>query len=337
MLTVLVTGGTGYIGSHTVVELLNNNYSVVVVDNFSNSKPEVIKSIESITGKSFVFYKGDIRDSKLLFSVFEQNKIDGVIHLAGLKAVGESIEQPLEYYENNINSTFKLLYAMKQHNVNNLVFSSSATVYGANTPIPYSENFPAIRSDSPYGTTKTVQEWILDDIVKAKEFGLKVLSLRYFNPIGADSSGLIGDDPFQAPNNLVPYIMRVAQGKLPFLQIFGDDYSTSDGTCIRDYIHISDLSIAHLKAMQFLLEIKESYFHDAINIGTGIGTSVFELHSAFEKYLGKTIPYQVKARRLGDLERFYADPTKAKTVLNWTSNYTIDDMVKSTLHFGGLI
>lgn len=322
---VLVTGGAGYIGSHTVVELINAGHQVIIVDDLSNAKASVIARIEEITGVRPLFYQLNCCSSKLI-DVFKKHSIDAVIHFAGFKAVGESVHKPLQYYRNNIDSTLMLLEAMEAGNCQNLVFSSSATVYGPNNPYPYKEDMPAIQSSSPYGWTKVMIERILTDYVTAHPDFCAVL-LRYFNPIGAHDSGLLGDDPNGIPNNLMPYIGRVAAGKLERLTIFGGDYETPDGTCLRDYIHVVDLAIGHVKALEYA---QRNNGVEAINLGAGVGVSVLDLVKTFERVNGITLPYIIGPRRSGDLPAFWADAEKAKKLLNWQAVHTLDDMCISS-------
>ena len=320
-MAILVTGGAGYIGSHTTVELLNIGADVIIVDNFSNSKPLVLDRIERITGKKPRFIKCDILDKDALDNVFETNpNIDSVIHFAALKSVGESNEKPLLYYHNNITGTLNLLDSMIKHGVNRMVFSSSATVYGVPKEVPIKEDAPT-STTNPYGETKLMIERILKDTCSAyPDFSACVL--RYFNPIGAHESGLIGEDPQGIPNNLLPYITKVAVGKLDFLNIFGDDYPTHDGTGVRDYIHVVDLALAHLKAIDYTNILKGI---DFINVGTGTGYSVFDIINAFSKVWGEKIKYKIAPRRKGDVASCYADPTKAFKVLGWKAKR---DLVK---------
>ena len=322
---VLVTGGAGYIGSHTVVELIDAGHQVIIVDDLSNAKASVIARIEEITGVRPLFYQLNCCSSKLI-DVFKKHSIDAVIHFAGFKAVGESVHKPLQYYRNNIDSTLMLLEAMEAGNCQNLVFSSSATVYGPNNPYPYKEDMPAIQSSSPYGWTKVMIERILTDYVTAHPDFCAVL-LRYFNPIGAHDSGLLGDDPNGIPNNLMPYIGRVAAGKLERLTIFGGDYETPDGTCLRDYIHVVDLAIGHVKALEYA---QRNNGVEAINLGAGVGISVLDLVKTFERANNITLPYVIGPRRSGDLPAFWADAEKAKKLLNWQAVHTLDDMCISS-------
>jgi len=328
-MTVLVTGGAGYIGSHTVVELLKEKYDVVIVDDLSNAKQDVIDRIETITGTRPVFYKLDCCDKAGLHKVFASHPIDAVIHFAGYKAVGESVRKPLEYYRNNIDSTLTLMEVMETHGCKKFVFSSSATVYGPENPYPYKEEMPAIQSSSPYGWSKVMNERILTDYVTAHPDFCAIL-LRYFNPIGAHESGLLGDDPNGIPNNLMPYIGRVAAGQLEKLTVFGDDYPTPDGTCQRDYLHVVDLAVGHLKALEYAATHTGV---EAINLGTGNGISVLELVHAFEKANDMKLNYVIGARRDGDLPAFWADATKAKKLLNWETAHDVEDMCRSAWLF----
>lgn len=321
---ILVTGGAGYIGSHTCVELLNAGYEVVIIDNFINSNKKSLERIKHITGKPFTFYEGDISDSKLLDDIFTNNDIDCCIHFAGLKAVGESIVKPLEYYKNNISGTLSLLNVMKKHNVKNIIFSSSATVYGNTETIPINEECPKGMCTNPYGWTKSMLEQVFMDIQKADQ-EWNVILLRYFNPIGAHKSGLIGEDPNGIPNNLMPYITQVASGKLKELGIFGDDYDTPDGTGVRDYIHVVDLAKGHVKA---LVKIEENCGLQIYNLGTGNGYSVLDVVKNFQKATGIKIPYTIKPRRPGDIAVCYCDPTKAEIELGWKAENNILDMCR---------
>ena len=328
-MNILVTGGAGYIGSHTAVELLNAGHDVIIVDDLSNAKICVVDRIRDITGKNAYFYQMDCCNISALRSVFEKHDIDAVIHFAGYKAVGESVRKPLQYYRNNIDSTFSLLEVMEQFGCRKLVFSSSATVYGPNNPHPYKEEMPAIQSSSPYGWTKVMIERILTDYCTAHPDFCAIL-LRYFNPIGAHDSGLLGDDPNGIPNNLMPYIGRVAAGKLEKLTIFGGDYETPDGTCQRDYLHVVDLAVGHLKALEYAAEHEGA---EAINLGTGNGISVLELVNAFQKVNGIELPYVIGPRRDGDLPAFWADAAKAKELLGWEAVHTVEDMCRSSWQF----
>ncbi len=322
-MAVLVTGGAGYIGSHTCVQLLEAGYDIVVLDNLSNSKLEAVSRISSISGKSFKFIKGDILDSELLDEVFSSHFIDSVIHFAGLKAVGESVALPLLYYHNNISGSIALFEAMQRHNVKNIVFSSSATVYGMTDKMPINED-AALSPINPYGRTKLMIEEILRD-VHTSDNSWNIILLRYFNPVGAHPSGQIGEDPNGIPNNLMPYISQVAVGKLKELNVFGNDYPTPDGTGIRDYIHVMDLADGHLKALE---KLKDTPGAVAYNLGTGKGTSVFEMIDAFSKASGREIPFRVAARRPGDAPECYADPSKAKKELGWAARRDINEMCR---------
>ena len=325
---ILVTGGCGYIGSHTCVELLNGGYEVVVVDNFSNSKKDVIDKIKEITHKDFTFYEGDVCDKELMEKIFSNEKIDAVIHFAGYKAVGESVKKPLMYYRNNLDSTLTLCEVMSEHNVKKLVFSSSATVYGSPKSLPIKEDFP-LSTTNPYGSTKLMIEGILKDLyISDNEWSIAVL--RYFNPIGAHESGLIGENPNDIPNNLMPYIVKVATGELECLSIFGDDYDTKDGTGVRDYIHVVDLSKGHLKAIE---KIKNSKGIDYYNLGTGNGYSVLEIVNNFSKINNVKVNYKITERRPGDIAACYADPSYAKEQLGWEAEKGIEDMCKDAYNF----
>lgn len=316
-----MTGGAGYIGSHTCVELLNLGYEVVVVDNLSNSKEEVIHRIKKITGKELTFYKADLIDKEAITYIFDKEKIDTVIHFAGLKAVGESVQKPLEYYHNNITSTLVLCEVMREHQVKNIVFSSSATVYGKPKTVPIKEDFP-LSTTNPYGRTKLMLEEILTDL-HTSDPEWNIILLRYFNPVGAHSSGLIGEDPKGLPNNLVPYITQVAIGKLEYLNIYGNDYDTVDGTGVRDYIHVVDLSLGHVKAIEKLQENPGVLIY---NLGTGNGYSVLEMVHSFEKISNSKIKYEIKPRRKGDIATCYADPSKAKEELHWEAVRDLEQM-----------
>ena len=325
-MSILVTGGTGYIGSHTVVELLNIGQEVVIVDNLSNSKLCVLDRIEKITGKRPEFIECDLLDMEKLTEVFDTHKnIESVIHFAGFKAVGESVSMPIKYYHNNLTGTFNLLTAMREHGVNRIVFSSSATVYGLPKSVPISEDFP-LSTTNPYGETKLMIERILKDCTVAYP-DLSVCVLRYFNPIGAHSSGLIGEDPRGIPNNLLPYIAKVAAGKLECLSVFGDDYDTKDGTGVRDFIHVVDLALAHLKAIDYTGKMKGI---DYINVGTGNGYSVLEMVAAFEKAWGAPVKYKIAARRPGDIAECYADPKKAAETLGWRAERGLEQMCEDS-------
>ena len=325
---VLVTGGAGFIGSHTCVELLDAGYEIIVMDNFANSKPESLNRIKKITGKDFKFYQTDMLDFDGMAKIFSENKVDAVIHFAGLKAVGESVSKPLEYYHNNIAGTLELLRAMRQYGCKKIVFSSSATVYGMNNPVPYKEDYPT-SATNPYGYTKVMIEQILKDICHADKEWSAVL-LRYFNPIGAHSSGLIGEDPNGIPNNLFPYIAQVATGKLPKLNVYGNDYPTPDGTGVRDYIHVVDLAKGHLCALDYAMKHSGA---EAVNLGTGKGSSVLEVVAAFEKACGKAIPKEFAPRRAGDIATCYADTSKAKELFGWSAKYNLDQMCADGWNF----
>lgn len=318
---ILLTGGAGYIGSHTCVELLKAGHDVIIADNLSNSNEEVLARLKTITGKDVPFYKVDIRDREGLRMVFSENDIDAVIHFAGLKAVGESVKLPLKYYDNNITGTVELCRVMNEFGCKKIVFSSSATVYGVAEKMPLTEDMP-LGAINPYGRTKLFIEYILNDLCIADpEWSVSLL--RYFNPIGAHESGLIGEDPKGIPNNLMPYITQVAVGRLKELQVFGNDYDTVDGTGVRDYIHVVDLAKGHVKAVEW---VAKNNGCDAVNLGTGNGTSVLELVKAFEKASGVTVPYRIVGRRAGDPAKVYADATKAKKVLGWQAEYGINRM-----------
>ena len=326
---ILVTGGCGYIGSHTVVELLNHGIETVIIDNLVNSKKEVISKIEEITKKKPIFYEGDVRDEELLRSIFKSHKIDAVIHFAGLKAVGESVEKPLEYYQNNLDSTLILLQVMREFKVKRIIFSSSATVYGENNEVPFKEDSPTGGTTNPYGTSKLMIERILKDVGVADP-EMSIVMLRYFNPIGAHSSGLIGDDPNGIPNNLMPYIVKVASGDLPYLNVFGSDYDTPDGTGVRDYIHVVDLAIGHVKALSKAMKDTGVFIY---NLGTGRGYSVLEIVKSFEEVNKVSIPYEIKERRAGDIASCYADVGKAEEELGFKAKYGIEEMVRDSWNF----
>ena len=328
-MAILVTGGAGYIGSHTVVELLEAGEDIVIVDNFVNSKPEALDKIKKITGKDFKFYEVDILDEEKLEKVFKENNIESVIHFAGLKAVGESVVKPIEYYHNNITGTLVLLKLMKKYNCKRIVFSSSATVYGDPEIVPITEECKTGGTTNPYGTTKLFIERILQDVYVAdNEFSIALL--RYFNPIGAHESGLIGEDPNDIPNNLMPYITGVASGKLEILSVFGNDYPTKDGTGVRDYIHVVDLAKVHLKA---LAKIREESGVKIYNLGTGHGYSVLDLVNTFQKVNNVEVKYKIVGRRAGDIATCYADPSKAKKELGWVAEKGIEDMCKDSWNF----
>ncbi len=325
-MSILVTGGAGYIGSHTVIELLNAGYEVVVLDNLVNSSKESLKRVEEITGKKVTFYEGDIADRELLKKMFETENIDSCIHFAGLKAVGESVSKPLEYYSNNISGSLVLFDEMRNHNVKNIIFSSSATVYGDPAFVPITEECPMGEITNPYGRTKAMLEQILTDIQKADP-EWNVILLRYFNPIGAHKSGKIGENPNGIPNNLMPYITQVAVGKLKCLGVFGDDYDTPDGTCIRDYIHVCDLADGHVKAVE---KLKCNPGIEIYNLGTGKGSSVLDVVKTFEKASGVKIPYEMKPRRAGDVPVNYCDATKAEKELGWKAKRDLFDMCEDS-------
>lgn len=325
---VLVTGGTGYIGSHTVVELLESGYEVVIVDNFSNSDPSVLDKISMITDKEFTFYEGDVCDKKFLEDVFSKEKIDAVIHFAGYKAVGESVEKPLMYYQNNLGSTLNLLEVMETNNVYNFVFSSSATVYGKPETLPIKEDFP-LSATNPYGYTKLMIEQILKDLSKSND-KWNIVLLRYFNPIGAHESGLIGEEPNGIPNNIMPYIMRVATGQYDKVHVFGNDYDTKDGTGVRDYIHVVDLANGHIKAIEYLVN---NGGLSIFNLGTGNGYSVLELIENVKKVNNVEIPYVIEDRRPGDIAACYADPSLANEKLNWHAEKGIEEMCRDAYNF----
>lgn len=322
---VLVTGGAGYIGSHTCVELLQAGYEIVVIDNFYNSKPEVVNRIKELAKKMFTFYEADVRDKETLMTIFQKESIDAVIHFAGLKAVGESVQVPLKYYHNNLISTLTLLEVMDEFKVKNLVFSSSATVYGNPAKVPITEDFP-LSTTNPYGSTKLMLEQILKDIAKA-DAAFNPVILRYFNPVGAHESGRIGEDPNGIPNNLMPYISQVAIGKLEKLNVFGGDYNTKDGTGVRDFIHVVDLAKGHVAALK---KFDTPCGLQIYNLGTGQGYSVLEMLRAFERAVGKKIPYEIVDRREGDIPVCYADPEKAAIELDWHATKNVDDMCADT-------
>ena len=323
MATILVTGGSGYIGSHTVLELLNKNYEVVVVDNFSNSSFESIRRVQNITGKTVTFYEADIRDEGKMDEILSAHKIDAVIHFAAFKAVGESCRMPLKYYENNISGTVSLLKVLDKHGVKKIIFSSSATVYGDPERLPLDENC-RLSTTNPYGSTKLMMEGIMQDLWKADN-EWNIILLRYFNPVGAHESGLIGEDPKGIPNNLMPFVAQVASGKLACINVFGNDYDTPDGTGVRDYIHVVDLALGHIAAIE---NCNDSGVH-IYNLGTGRGYSVLEMIHAFEKACGKTLPYKICERRPGDIASCYAAPDKAKAELKWEATHGIEEMCES--------
>ena len=325
---VLVTGGTGYIGSHTIVELIGHGYDVIAVDDFSNSKPIVLDKIKEITGKKIKFYELDVCDKEKLRVVFMENEIDAVIHFAGFKAVGESVAKPLKYYRNNLDSTITLLEVMNEFGVKKIVFSSSATVYGDPEELPIKET-AKLGVTNPYGATKLFIENILKDVyISDNDYSIAIL--RYFNPIGAHESGLLGEDPSDIPNNLMPYIVKVATGELPHLNIFGNDYDTKDGTGVRDYIHVVDLAIGHISALEYIDKNKGI---DYYNLGTGHGYSVMEIVSAFSEVNHVDVPYEIAPRRDGDIAECYADTTYAKEKLHWEATHDLTDMVESAYNF----
>ena len=319
---ILLTGGAGYIGSHTAIELINKGYDVVIADNFYNSKPVVIDRIEEITGKRPDMYEVDVAHKAALSKGFSEQKIDSVIHFAGYKAVGESVAKPIDYYRNNIDTTLTLLEVMSEFGVTKIVFSSAATVYGVPETVPLHENLPTKGCTNPYGWTKYMIEQILRDVTKAYP-EMSCVLLRYFNPVGAHKSGRIGEDPQGIPNNLMPYISQVAVGKLEKLSVFGDDYNTHDGTGVRDYIHVVDLALGHVCAIEYAASHTGS---EVINLGTGVGYSVLDMVKAFESTTGKKIPYVIAPRRAGDVDECYSDPAKAKKLLGWEAKYNLEDM-----------
>lgn len=323
---ILVTGGAGYIGSHTCVELLDRGYEIAVLDNFVNSKPEVLDRIRTLTGKDFPFYEADLLDADAVEKVFTEQNIDAVIHFAGLKAVGESVAQPLRYYHNNITGTLNLCQAMQRHNVKRIIFSSSATVYGDPASVPIREDFP-LSTTNPYGSTKLMIERILQDLHRSDP-EWNIVLLRYFNPVGAHASGLLGEDPNGIPNNLTPYIAKVASGELPMVHVFGNDYPTADGTGVRDYIHVVDLALGHIAALQ-----KDQPGVYIYNLGTGIGYSVLDVIHAYEKACGHELPYVIDPRRPGDIAECYADPAKAYNELGWKAEKNLAEMCADSWNF----
>ncbi len=333
-MSVLVTGGAGYIGSHTVVELLNSGKEVVIVDNFSNSKPQVLEQIRKITGKDFKFYELDYLNKEELEKVFQENDIEAVMNFAGYKAVGESVQKPIEYYTNNISGALVLLDTMRKYNVKKFIFSSSATVYGDPETIPITEECRTGGTTNPYGTSKLFIEQILKDIYNSDN-SWDICILRYFNPVGAHESGLIGEEPQGIPNNLMPYIVRVAAGILKELSVFGNDYPTPDGTGVRDYIHVVDLAIGHIKALEKLEKEKQGLY--IYNLGTGTGYSVLDMVKAFEKATNKKVAYKIAPRRPGDIATCYADPTKAKEELGWVATRGIEEMCKDSWNYIQLV
>lgn len=322
---ILITGGAGYIGSHTLIELNKSGYNFIVYDNLSNSNIEAIKRVEKIINKPITFIEGDIRDSKKLEEVFSNHNIDSVIHFAGLKAVGESVEKPLSYYDNNVVGTIRLLECMKKYNCKSIVFSSSATVYSNPISNPIDESFPVGATTNPYGTSKYMIERILEDLY-ISDNSFKIVILRYFNPVGAHESGMIGEDPNGIPNNLMPFISQVAVEKREYLSVFGSDYDTHDGTGVRDYIHVVDLANAHVKAIDYINNKNSKENILKVNLGTGIGYSVLDMVKAFEKVSNKKIPYKIVDRRAGDIATCYANPIKAYEVLGWKAEKTLEDM-----------
>ena len=325
---IFITGGAGFIGSHTAVELLEAGYEVVIADNLCNSKPQTLSSIQEITGKAVKFYEADLRDLESTRRIFYENDISAVIHFAGLKSVSESVKFPLKYYENNLNATFVLLNAMEEAHCSNLVFSSSATVYGMNNSVPFNEDMP-VSAINPYGCTKIMTERILTDMCAA-DHNLSVCLLRYFNPIGAHPSGLIGEDPNGVPNNLLPYVMQTAAGLRSEITVYGNDYDTPDGTGVRDYIHVADLALGHLAALKFVLTHKGI---ETVNLGTGKGVSVLEIIKAYSEACGKDLPYKIAGRREGDIAVCYADTSKAKRLFGWQAQKNIEQMCEDSYHF----
>ena len=324
---ILITGGAGFIGSHTAVELLNNDDDVVLLDNFSNAKRNVIDKIRKITGKDFSCYEGDVQNENILKDIFDEHYIDAVIHFAAYKAVGESVEKPIMYYDNNLNSVITLLRVMNENSCKNLVYSSSATVYGSPKSLPIKENFP-LSTTNPYGTTKLMTERILEDVYAAhKDFNITIL--RYFNPVGAHESGLIGEEPNGIPNNIMPYIVKVANGELPYVNVFGDDYDTHDGTGVRDYIHVVDLAKGHINACHKIKESGLKYY----NLGTGTGYSVLDLINSFSKINNVDVEYKITSRRPGDIASCYSDPTKANEELDWKAEKGLEEMCKDAYNF----
>lgn len=325
-MNVLLAGGAGYIGSHTCVELINAGHDVIIADNFSNSCPEAVARVEELTNRKIPLYEADVCDKTAVEKIFSENKIDAVIHFAGLKAVGESCEKPVEYYRNNIDSTLTLLESMKKHGVNNFIFSSSATVYGTPETVPLVETMPTGSPTNPYGWTKLMMEQILTDTANANP-DMSIVILRYFNPIGAHESGRIGEDPNGIPNNLMPYITQVAAGRLESLGVFGNDYPTHDGTGVRDYIHVVDLAKGHVKAIDYSAEHKGT---EIFNLGTGTGYSVLDIVKAFSKVNNIEIPYEIKPRRSGDIAECYADASKAEKMLGWTAEKNLEEMCRDS-------
>ena len=329
-MAILLPGGAGYIGSHTAIELLKKGYEIVIIDNFSNSNPKVLEAIKKITGKEFKFYEMDYMDREKLEKVFEENKIDAVINFAGYKAVGESVQKPIEYYTNNISGALVVLDTMRKYGCKKFIFSSSATVYGDPETIPLTEECRTGGTTNPYGTTKLFIEQILKDIYKSDNTW-DICILRYFNPVGAHESGLIGEEPQGIPNNLMPYIVRVANGELKELSVFGNDYDTPDGTGVRDYIHVVDLAKGHIKALEKINKEGQGLY--IYNLGTGTGYSVLDMVKAFEKATGKEVAYKIAPRRPGDIATCYADPKKAKEELGWTAEKNLEDMCKDSWNY----
>jgi len=328
-LNILITGGAGYIGSHTLIELAKANYNFIVYDNLSNSSQESLKRVSQIIGRDITFVNGDIRDTAKLKETFSSHDIDSVIHFAGLKAVGESVAKPLEYYDNNVVGTLRLLEVMKEFNCKKIVFSSSATVYGDPATTPILENFPVGGTTNPYGTSKYMIERILEDLY-ISDNSFKIAILRYFNPVGAHESGTIGEDPNGIPNNLMPFIAQTAVGKREYLSVFGNDYDTHDGTGVRDYIHVVDLSIAHIKAIDYINSNQFNIKNSTFNIGTGTGYSVLDVVKAFEKASGKKVPYKLVDRRAGDIAKCYANPSFAKEILGWEAKRDLEQMCEDS-------
>lgn len=329
-MTILLPGGAGYIGSHTAVELLENGYDIIIIDDFSNSNKKAIDNIKKITGKDFKFYEVDCRNKEEINKIFDENKIDAVLNFAGFKAVGESVKEPLKYYDNNLIGAITLLEVMKEHNVRKFIFSSSATVYGKQEAEKMDETFKRGETTNPYGTTKSMIEKILEDLY-VSDNSWDICILRYFNPVGAHESGLIGEEPNGTPNNLMPYIVKVASGKLDYLRVFGDDYETKDGTGMRDYIHVVDLAKGHIKALEKLNKESSGIYY--YNLGTGNAYSVLDIVKAFEKANNIKVPYQICPRRDGDIAIVYADPTKANKELGWYTSKTLEDMCKDSWNF----
>ena len=325
---ILVTGGLGYIGSHTVVKLISNGYEVVIIDNLSNSEHFILDNIEKITGIRPVFYKKNLTDFDATNEIFKRHKINGVIHFAAYKSVSDSVKNPMKYYNNNLNSLINVLQSMKENRVSNFVFSSSCTVYGMPDKLPVSESAPFKNAESPYARTKQVSENIIKDFTNS-ENKISSISLRYFNPVGAHDSGLIGELPKGIPDNLIPYITQTAAGIRDELSVFGDNYNTNDGTAVRDYIHVEDLAQAHIKALRFLFDSEKENFYDFFNVGTGIGYSVLDVINSFEKVNNLTLKYSIKGRRDGDIEKIYSDITKSQKDLKWASKKSLDDMMSS--------